>query len=74
MLYVFSTCRALIRTIPMMQHDEHRPEDLDTEAEDHAMDDCRYACMSRPFTASFAAYEDRNPFLVANAFKLHELN
>jgi len=74
MLFIFSTCRALIRTIPMMQHDEVRPEDLDTETEDHAMDDCRYACMSRPFTASSHSIEDRNPFLVSNAFKLHELN
>jgi hypothetical protein len=73
MMFLFRTCRALIRTIPMMQHSEHHPEDLDTEAEDHAMDDCRYACMSRPFTASFSSVEDRNPLLVANAFKLHEL-
>jgi hypothetical protein len=73
MLYIFRTCGALIRTIPMMQHDELRPEDLDTEAEDHAMDECRYACMSRPFTASFTTVEDRNPLLVANAFKLNEL-
>jgi hypothetical protein len=27
-----------------------RPEDLDTSAEDHAADECRYACMSRPWT------------------------
>ena len=74
MLFIFETCRALIRTIPIMQHDEHHPEDLDTETEDHAMDDCRYACMSRPFTASFASAEDRNPFLVSNAFKLNELH
>lgn len=73
MLYIFRTCPALIRTIPMMQHSEHHPEDLDTEAEDHAMDDCRYACLSRPYRASFAQYEDKNPFLVANAFKLNEL-
>lgn len=35
MLYVFSTCAHLIRTLPAMQHDEHRPEDLDTDGEDH---------------------------------------
>ena len=73
MLYIFNICRALIRTIPIMQHDEFRPEDLDTETEDHAMDDTRYACMSRPFTASFAQIENRNPLLVSNALKLHEL-
>jgi hypothetical protein len=73
MIFIFSTCKALIRTIPIMQHDELRPEDLDTDTEDHAMDDCRYACLSRPFTNTFTTLEDRNPFLIANAFKLNEL-
>jgi hypothetical protein len=50
MLFVFSTCRDLIRTLPALQHDPDRPEDLDTSAEDHAADECRYACMSRPWT------------------------
>ncbi|MDR3487081.1 MAG: terminase [Bradyrhizobium sp.] len=49
MLYVFSTCRDLIRTLPALQHDRDRPEDVDTEQEDHAPDECRYACMSRPY-------------------------
>lgn len=50
MLAFFSTCRDAIRTIPALQHDSTRPEDLDTEGEDHAADDARYACMSRPWT------------------------
>lgn len=37
------------RTIPLLQHDEKKPEDLDTNQEDHAADDWRYACMSRPY-------------------------
>lgn len=49
MLYVFDTCIDSIRTIPLLQHDETHPEDIDTEMEDHAADDWRYACMSRPF-------------------------
>mgnify|MGYP001608433873 CR=1 FL=1 len=49
MLYVFDTCRDLIRTLPALQHDPNRPEDVDTQAEDHAPDECRYACMSRPW-------------------------
>lgn len=49
MLYVFSTCRDTIRTLPALQHDQHRPEDVDTDGEDHAADDVRYACMSRPW-------------------------
>jgi Phage terminase large subunit len=49
MLYVFSTCPALISTVPLLQHDTQRIEDLDTDAEDHAADDMRYACLSRPW-------------------------
>lgn len=52
MLYVFKTCRDFIRTVPILQHDPDRPEDLDTDAEDHAADETRYACMSRPWTAT----------------------
>ena len=51
MLYVFSTCVDSIRTIPVVQHDQDKPEDLDTDSEDHAVDEIRYACMSRPWTA-----------------------
>lgn len=49
MLYFFSTCTHAIRTLPALQHDESRMEDIDTEAEDHAADEIRYACMSRPY-------------------------
>jgi hypothetical protein len=50
MLFVFSTCADFIRTVPVLQHDQSRPEDLDTTAEDHAADEARYGCMSRPWT------------------------
>lgn len=55
MLYCFSTCTHSIRTIPALSHDEARPEDLDTNSEDHAADDWRYACMSRPWIPAPAA-------------------
>lgn len=48
-LYFFDTCRDLIRTLPALQHDPDRMEDLDTDAEDHAADALRYGCMSRPY-------------------------
>lgn len=48
MIFCFNTCVDSIRTIPALPHDPDRPEDLDTKAEDHAADDWRYACMSRP--------------------------
>ena len=47
-MYVFDTCRAFIRTIPLMVYHRHKPEDLDTELEDHVADEWRYTCMSRP--------------------------
>lgn len=49
MIYCFDTCKASIRTIPVLQHDPVKAEDLDTESEDHAADDWRYACSSRPW-------------------------
>jgi hypothetical protein len=49
MLYFLETCDDTIRTIPLLQHDQRNAEDLDTEGEDHAGDETRYACMSRPW-------------------------
>lgn len=49
MLVFFSTCTHSIRTIPALQHDALRPEDIDTDGEDHAADETRYACNSRPW-------------------------
>lgn len=48
LLYFLENCEHTIRTIPTLQHDEHKPEDLDSEGEDHAADETRYACASRP--------------------------
>jgi hypothetical protein len=47
-----STCRYLIRTLSVLQHDPDRPEDPDTKSEDHATDDIRYACLLRPLVKS----------------------
>ena len=55
-LRVFSTCRDLIRTLPTLQHDPRRPEDLDTEGEDHAGDCLRYGCMARPWVKDAPAH------------------
>lgn len=49
MLYFVETCADSIRTIPLLQHSETHPEDLDTDGEDHAGDETRYACTSRPW-------------------------
>lgn len=57
MIYFFDTCVHAIRTLPALQHDQMRAEDVDTEGEDHAPDEIRYACMSRPFVPLKAANE-----------------
>ena len=44
--YVFRNCQDFIRTIPSLIYDEHKPEDLDTEGEDHDADAWRYGCMA----------------------------
>lgn len=49
LLYFLDCCEDSIRTIPTLQVDEKNPEDLDTEGEDHAADETRYACMGRPW-------------------------
>jgi len=50
MLYVFNTCKGFIRTMPMLQYDKVKPEDIDTDMEDHIADETRYICMARPMT------------------------
>ncbi|MEA4920796.1 MAG: phage terminase large subunit [Clostridiaceae bacterium] len=48
MLYVFSTCRNFIRTIPALVYDSVNVEDIDTDGEDHIYDECRYVLMEYP--------------------------
>lgn len=55
MIYFFDNCRHMIRTLPVLQHDEHRIEDVETTGEDHLADALRYLCMSRPWTREIVA-------------------
>ena len=48
MLYVFNTCRAFLRTVPLLLYSQTDVEDVDTQQEDHVADETRYFCMSRP--------------------------
>ena len=59
MMYVFSNCKAFIRTIPLLTYDEHKPEDIDTSLEDHVADECRYLCMANPMKP--IKVQDRQP-------------
>ncbi len=58
-MYVFDTCKAFIRTIPLLEYDDHKVEDLDTEGEDHVADEWRYMCMSRPIKP--IKHEEKEP-------------
>lgn len=59
MLYFLEHCDDSIRTIPALPHDEHNSEDVDTDAEDHAGDETRYACMSRPWVPKVPGADPR---------------
>ncbi|MEE1352128.1 MAG: phage terminase large subunit [Clostridia bacterium] len=59
MLYVFSSCKDTVRVIPLMMYDEHKPEDLDTDLEDHILDSIRYFCMMRPIAPRLVKEEKK---------------
>ncbi len=46
-LFIFSTCRQFIRTVPVLPQDTNKPEDVDTNAEDHVYDECRYRVLAK---------------------------
>ena len=48
MLYVFSTCKHFIRTVPALVYSQSDVEDIDTTAEDHIYDEVRYIAMANP--------------------------
>ncbi len=77
MIACFNTCADSIRTIPALQHDTKRPEDVDTENEDHAADEWRYACMSRPWIRDAEAEIDtiaemQKPWTFDQVIEYHE--
>jgi len=57
MLKVYDTCIDFIRTVPMLQADEHNPEDIDTDLEDHPYDSIAQACMARPLAVKLASHQ-----------------
>jgi hypothetical protein len=48
MIYIFNTCTDWIRTVPNLPYSTKKPEDIDTDAEDHAYDETRYFLQARP--------------------------
>jgi hypothetical protein len=46
-MYVFDTCRAgFIRTVPALQRDSKKTDDVDSDGEDHVADETRYRVMA----------------------------
>ena len=68
MMYIFKNCKAFIRTIPLLQFDDHKVEDLDTEGEDHVADEVRYFLMSRPIKPRVKFQEDKEDNSPLNIF------
>ncbi len=64
-MYIFSNCADTVRTLPALQYDKYKPEDLDTTGEDHAADEIRYLCMARPMAPvqvrGEARFDDARP-------------
>lgn len=45
-IYFTANCRAAISTLPILPRDENKPDDVDTDAEDHAYDEVRYRALA----------------------------
>lgn len=60
-LTVFSTCTSFITIFPANIHNAKKPEDLDTDGEDHNADETRYAVMSRPPETDLTQEAPHNP-------------
>lgn len=61
MMYIFKNCKGFIRTIPLLQYDDNKPEDVDTKQEDHIADETRYMCMANPIAPRKAV--ERKPLV-----------
>lgn len=72
LLLFHEDCENTIRTLPYLQHDDKNAEDLDTDSEDHAADETRYAIMSRPMTRLEKKYH--NPLDFSKARSMPTIN
>ena len=61
-LQIFNTCREFIRTVPTLPYSTKKPEDIDSDAEDHIYDECRYVCMDHPIAATKKPPKEYKPW------------
>lgn len=62
MFYIFSTCKHMIRTFPALVYSQTDVEDVDSDGEDHAYDECRYVCMDNPIPARIKTQAKPKPY------------
>ena len=62
MLRVYPNCKHFIRTIPSLCMDELKPEDIDTDQEDHVYDEACLICMARPLAMKDPSDKPKNEF------------
>lgn len=55
MYQIFDICTQYLRTVPLLQQDEHNPEDVDTKSEDHIYDESALVFMARPLSLEIPA-------------------
>lgn len=53
-LYITENCQYLLDSLPGLPMDPRHPEDVDTDADDHAADALRYLCKARTFQTDYA--------------------
>ena len=73
LLYITKTCKNLLRTLPIMQYDTTKPEDLNSDLEDHAVDTLRYLCMTRPIIPAELEKPKTIEEMEAERFKIDKL-
>lgn len=64
-MYVFSTCSEWLRTVPNLPYSMKKPEDVDSDAEDHSYDATRYFLMDHPIAPKkkpTKSYKPYDPF------------
>lgn len=71
-IFIFSTCKELIRCLTSLPVDDNDPEDVDTDAYDHPWDALMYGIMSRPHIANNWDFDsvnyNRKPLIINSTF------
>jgi hypothetical protein len=62
LIFIEEECPHAIRTIPALEYDKHRVEDVNSAMEDHAYDAIRYWCVGRPWASSAPTKKKRSRY------------